>query len=160
MSTGVKVILIIAALILLLVLAVAGFGFYWWTQYGQRMMEGAQTAQSDGREFGRSTDNAGCLNETLTRHRAHSGFSDAIANNLFLNGCLQASRPSAGFCDGVPRVEEVRATIEWHLERCRQANLQDSYCNQIFQQVQQYCERRSVNTNTNPPGARMSPSGK
>lgn len=155
MSTGIKVILIVAALVLLLVVSIAGFGVYWWTQHGQGMIERAQNARNEGQEFGRQTDNAGCLNEALTRHRARPNFSDAIANNLFLNGCLETSRRTPGFCDGVPRADEFQATINWQLQRCREANLQDNYCGQIFQQVQRHCE--TVTASQPPAGARVSP---
>jgi len=100
------------------------------------------------------------LNEALSRLRARPGFTDAIANNLFLNGCLESSRPTAGFCEGVPRGGEFRATIEWQAEQCREANFENNnLCGQIFQQVQQHCER-SAATTTNSPGAARSPTGK
>lgn len=144
MSAGVKAILIIVALVMLVVLAITGMGVYWWSQHGQRLVEGVQNAQTEGEAFGRQTDNAGCLEEILSRHRAHHDFSDALPNSLFLNGCLRTSRPTTGFCEGVPRGNEFGATIEWQMQQCRQANLTDSYCGQLFQQVQQHCERRNT----------------
>lgn len=146
MSTAVKVMLIVIALILLAVFAIAGLGAYWWSQNGQRLVEGVQQARNEGLTFGRSTDNAGCLNEALSRHRAHHGFSDAISNNLFLNGCLETSRPTAGFCEGVPPSDEFGATVGWQMEQCREAGISDNYCGQLFQQVQQHCERRNASS--------------
>jgi hypothetical protein len=64
---------------------------------------------------------------------------------------LEASKPTNGFCESVPKTTEFMKSAEWQLEQCRRVDLaKDSYCRQLFQPVQQFCEKG--------PGKSSSPS--
>jgi hypothetical protein len=67
--------------------------------------------------------------------------------------CLEASRPTPGFCDEVPKATEFMKSAEWRLKQCRQAGLGgDNNCQNLFTPVQQFCElphRRGRETNSN-----------
>ena len=140
MSSWLKAILIISLCFVVLIIGAVGLGAYWLTKHKDELMKSAESARADGVEFGRKTDNQGCLSEVLRRHREHHGFSDSIVNNLFLTGCLEASRPTAGFCDDVPKSTEILESARWGIRKCTEENLSDSYCGQIFSQVQRYCD--------------------
>ncbi|HEV2913696.1 MAG TPA: hypothetical protein VGX92_10495 [Pyrinomonadaceae bacterium] len=146
MPTWLKALLIISLCVVLLIIGAVGLGAYWFTKHKDELLKSAQSARAEGVELGRKTDNQGCLSEALRRHREHPGFSDAIANNLFLNGCLDASRPTTGFCDGVPRSTEFIESTRWAVRKCTEENLSDSYCGQIFTQVQKYCDTHREET--------------
>jgi hypothetical protein len=150
MSTWVKALLIIAVCFVLLIVGVVGFGAYWLSRHKDQLVKSAENARSDGAAFGRATDNQGCLAEALRRHKEHHGFSDAILNNLFIDGCFEASRPTGGFCDGVPRLSELTESVRWRLKRCTEAGLSDSYCGNLFGEVQKYCESDKARSASSP----------
>jgi len=162
MPTWLKVVLIIGGLlVVLLIVAVIG-GVYLVRRYGPEMVEAGKQTISEGQEYGRRSDNEGCLNEAIDRHNRSDGFTGMIKTNLFLRSCLEASRPTPGFCDSVPRQTEFLKSAQWQMAQCGRYNLTtEKQCGQLFQQVQQFCERRwDANTNASqwpPPPAPAEP---
>ena len=141
MRTFVKVLIVLAICFVLFVIAIVGAGYYWWTQNKQELVDAGKRAYAEGQEFGAKSDNQGCLSETITRYKANPGLKSSIFNNLFLRTCLKSSRQSPGFCDGVPKKTEFVASARWQVEQCSRVGLSDdSYCGQLFSQVQDYCE--------------------
>jgi hypothetical protein len=140
MSTTVKIILGVVVAFVLLLFIIIGGAVYWWTQHSQEFLDAGKNAVKEGEEFGRKTDSRGCLAETVTRHKRDPGFQSSIADNLFLRSCLKNSTPTPGFCNGIPKRTEFIKSAEWQQAQCKQVGLSDSYCPQIFTQVQQYCE--------------------
>lgn len=139
-----KVLIIIAIVIVVLVLGVIGAGVFWWMKNKDALMSRAKEATTEGRNFGSNTDNQGCVDEGIARYKREPGFTAAISANLFLNSCLPASAPTAGFCDNVPGATEFRKSGEWRAEQCSKVSLgSDHYCQQLFQPVQNYCETKS-----------------
>lgn len=79
---------------------------------------------AQGRTFGTKTDNQGCVDESIVRYKKEPGFLNANSTNLFMQGCLESSRPTAGFCDKVP-VGDMMRLVEWREGQCRQYDLGD-----------------------------------
>jgi len=128
----------VALVILAIVAGVAGYS--WYSKNGRRLKEEARRAHAEGVQLGEETDDQGCLDETLTRHRQAGGLAQAIADDVFLEGCLSRSEPTDGFCAGVPKRRQVLASAAWQVKRCGAAGFSDPLCRQIFVQVQDYCE--------------------
>jgi hypothetical protein len=144
-NTVLKVIVIVGVCLLLLVAVGAGAGYYWWTNHKDELLQSGKRAMDEGRELGAHTDNQGCLTEAVARAKRERGFSAAIGHNLFLRACLEASRPTPGFCDAVPARTEFMKSGAWVVQQCREVGMNgDNYCNQLFQQVQQFCETRQT----------------
>ena len=144
MPTWLKAVLIIGALIILLIAGVAGLGYYVWKKHGPELVASGQRGMEEGREFGAQTDNQGCVDEGVARHRRAAGFGDNLRTGIFLHSCLEASRPVPNFCDGVPGALQFMKTVEWRRAQCERYGLgQDQQCPQLFQQVQQFCEQRA-----------------
>ena len=136
-----KALLIVAIVIVLLVVGVVGAGVIWWAKNKDALMARAKQVATEGKDFGRHADNQGCVDEGVSRYKKEPGFGNAISTGIFMRTCLEASRPTPGFCDNVPRVTEFMKSAEWQVDQCRRINLsQDNYCRQLFQPVQQYCE--------------------
>jgi hypothetical protein len=155
MSTFLKVILIIFACVIFLTGACAVVGVSWWSRHKQEYLEAGQKAIVEGKEFGQSADNRGCLSEAIARYKKSPGFGSAISVNLFLKSCLKSSRPAVGFCDGVPRRSEFVKSAQWQLKQCADVDIRDSYCAQIFALVQEYCESEQTEpqeTSNQSPG--------
>jgi hypothetical protein len=133
--------LLVVGLIIVALLIIGGAGvYYWWSKHGRRFMESARQAHVEGAQFGEETDDQGCLDEALARHKKARGLGQAIARNLFLKGCLSASEPTDGFCDHVPKRSSLAGSALWQAKKCAAAGFTDPYCRQLFAQVQEYCE--------------------
>lgn len=148
-----KALIIVAILIVLLVLGVVGGGVFLWMRNKDALMARAKEVVAEGTEFGKGSDNQGCLDETVRRYKEDPGLSSAISTSIFVRTCLQASRPTPGFCADVPKVNEFMKTAQWRVAQCEKVNLaRDHYCQQLFQPVQEYCDRRARSSdNTNSP---------
>jgi hypothetical protein len=132
---------IIGGLFLLGIIAVGGV-VYWVYQNKGKWIESAEQLVEEGKKFGVNTDNEGCLKEALARHKRDKSFTGQIATQGFLTVCLQASKPSPGFCDGVPAQNEILKSANWSLKKCSDAGLQnDQGCQRIFGTVQTHCHR-------------------
>lgn len=142
MSKTVAIILsIIGGLLLLGIIVVGGF-VYWVYQNKGKFVQTAEQVLKDGKEFGEKTNNIGCMNEALSRHKQDKSLTGRISTATFLGVCLSVSDPSPGFCDGVPRDDEILKSANWRLKKCSDAGLQnDQGCQQIFGVVQKYCNR-------------------
>lgn len=128
------------ACIVWLIVILAGFGYYWWTQYGDAVVGNTRDALAEGRAMGVGVDEQACLAETLERHRSCGrGITCAIPNLVFLEACLEPAAASPGFCDGVPGATAVFESARWSKARCSDAGFGDSTCPQIFARVQHYC---------------------
>jgi hypothetical protein len=141
-KTWAIVLSIIGGLFLLGIIAIAGVVYYVY-QNKDRWVQSAERLVREGREFGAKTNNAGCLEEALSRHKRDKSITGRISTQGFLTICLQASEPSPGFCEGVPPQNEIMKSANWALKKCADAGLQnDQGCQQIFGAVQSYCHRR------------------
>jgi hypothetical protein len=148
-----KVLLVVGVLLVLLFVGGVVAVYFLARAYGPGLVEAGKQTYGEGIEYGRRTDNEGCLNEAVARHARAEGFTDMIKLNVFMRACLEASRPTAGFCDDVPRQTEFIKAAGWQQQQCRRYGLSpEKQCGQLFQQVQQFCEtRRERGENANVP---------
>ena len=147
-----KALFAIAIIVVLLVGAVVVGGVVWLSRNKDKLMGRAKEVMTEGRDFGRNTDNQGCMDETVSRYKKEPGFSNAISTTIFTRACLDASRPTPGFCDDVPQPTEFIKSGQWTKEQCRRVGLSsDTYCQQLFQPEEAFCvkgTRKSANSNS------------
>jgi hypothetical protein len=135
-----KALLAVAIVVVLVVGAVIVGGVVWFSRNKDKLLGRAKEVMTEGRDYGRNTDNQGCVDETVSRYKKDPGFTSAISSSLFSRACLEASRPTPGFCDDVPQPTEFMKSAQWTKEQCRRADLSsDQYCQQLFQPVQGFC---------------------
>ena len=153
MPTWMKVLLVVGVLLVLLIVGAGVAVFFLARTYGPGLVEAGQQTYNEGVEYGRRTDNEGCLNEAAARQARVEGLTDMVRNGIFMQTCLEASRPTAGFCDGVPRQTEFMKAIAWQQQQCQRYGLPpEKQCSQLFSQVQQFCElHRQRGENANVP---------
>jgi hypothetical protein len=149
-----KALLIVVVVIVVLVLGGIGAGVYYVSRNKDAWIAKGKAVVTEGRDFGRNSDNQGCVDESISRYKKEPGFASAISNSIFMQSCLDSSRPTPNFCTDVPKATEFVKSAQWRVEQCRRIDLSsDSYCQQLFQPVQQFCERRTrrsdENRNTN-----------
>jgi hypothetical protein len=142
MTTLAKTFIVIFACGFVLVILAVLTAAYWWSHHSREIFQKVESTYTEGTEYGKKTDNQGCLTEALSRYRQNRGITGSMSANLFVRGCLESSRPAPGFCDSVPRPFDILKSAQWQAKQCKDAGLSDSYCGQIFSQVQQYCETR------------------
>ena len=137
-----KVLLIIMLVGILLVVGVIAAGGIWFYRNKDVLKAKLDTVTTEARDFGKNTDNQGCVNETISRYKAESGITSAMSNAIFVRICLDNSRETPGFCESVPKQREFMKTAQWRKEQCQRAGLErDSYCESLFTPVQQFCEK-------------------
>lgn len=139
-----KALLIVAIIVVLLVGAAVVGGVVWWSYNKDKLLGRAKEVATEGRDFGHNTDNQGCVDESVSRYKKEPGFSSAISTSIFSRACLDASRSTPGFCKDVPKPTEFIKSGQWRVEQCRRVDLsKDSYCQQMFQPVQEFCQREA-----------------
>ncbi len=142
-----KALLAVAIIIVLLVVGVIVGGVVWWSRNKDKLLARGKEVMTEGRDFGRNTDNQGCVDESISRYKKEPGFTSAISTSLFTRACLDASRATPGFCSDVPKPTEFIKSSQWRVEQCRRVDLsKDSYCQQMFQPVQEFCQREASKT--------------
>ena len=139
-----KALLIIVVVIIVLVVGVVIAGVYWISRNKDAWIAKGKEVMTEGRDAGRKTDNQGCVDQSISRYKKEPGFASSIETSVFMQTCLQNSRPTPGFCDEVPKQAEFMKTAQWRLEQCRRVDLSsDNYCQHLFTPVQQFCQRQS-----------------
>ncbi len=159
MSDWLKALFAVALIVVLLAVGLVVGGVVWWSRNKDKLMGRAKEVMTEGREYGRNTDNQGCVDETVLRYKKEPGFdkkkpgfTSMILNNIFTRTCLEASRPTPGFCSDVPKPTEFIKSGEWRTAQCRRVDLSsDSYCPLLFQPEQEFCERKT-RTSSNDNG--------
>jgi hypothetical protein len=137
-----KALLIVAIVVVMLVVGVVADGVYLFTWGKDALIARSKAINTEGTDFGHQTDNQGCVAESVSRYKKEPGFTSSISTSIFLTDCLDASRPTRGFCAEVPNQRNYSRSPEWRIEQCRHFDLaSDKYCPEFFGPVQQFCER-------------------
>jgi hypothetical protein len=84
------------------------------------------------------------MDTAFTRHARGDGRSlmGSAAEHVFLERCLNASRPTAGLCDSVPPPRELLREATWASRVCHDRRLDDMYCPGLPQELAAYCGRK------------------
>ena len=148
-----KALISIVIVVVLLVVGAIAVGVFVVVRNKDAWLARGKAIAVEGKDFGAGTDNQGCVDEGLSRYKKAPGWTSVFTNTIFMQTCLDASKPTPGFCDEVPRATEFIKSAQWRLQQCRLAGLQrDSNCQNLFTPVQQFCElraTRSRETNSN-----------
>ena len=113
---------------------------YW----GKPFVEATARFEQEGREFGKTTDQQGCMDEGVRRSRS-AGVLDISAGMglaVFVDSCLKSSRPTANFCDGVPSFWSMEDS-EWAMAECKKegADPEKTACIHIMKRKHQFCSK-------------------
>lgn len=121
---------------------VAGIvGFVYYVYKGTESAE-YKTQEVEGREFGKTTDQAGCVKEGLKRAKGIKliELNRAISNQAFVEECLKSASPTPAFCDGVPGRLSFQDS-EWSQKQCEKAGMDQmqTSCTTVFQAKLSFC---------------------
>lgn len=156
MPTWAKILIIVGLVIVLGVIAVIAGGAYWLSRNKDTLIARGKAEVTEGRDLGRTTDNQGCVDQSILRYKKEPGFTTLIASTLYMRSCLDVSRATPGFCDEVPRQNEFTRSAHWRVAQCTKVNLTgDNYCQQLFAPIQDFCAkgpmREDNDENANTP---------
>lgn len=131
---------------LLLVVGVIGAGYVWWVRNKDSIRTQAKEKAAQGEEFGRTSDNQGCVDETFLRYKkVEPGFFSAINHAQFMRACLEVSRPTPGFCDDVP-IGKMMELKQWSDSQCQHYNVPgDQKCQQLIMGEVMFCGAKRGN---------------
>jgi len=130
---------VIALLLLVLVGLIAVAAAYWWHNNGDKLLADEKASAEQGKTEGAQLAEKDCRDQAVARHRKNSSIGALMANSTRLLACLEASRPSPGFCAGVPEADSLTASFQWRLEECQRRHLTDSNCGNLLGSIQIYC---------------------
>ncbi len=113
--------------------------------YGPEFLEATTRADAAGREFGKTTDQQGCMKEAIQRSKSASvvDVGASLQLSVFVESCLKVSRESQNFCEGVPSMFSLE-TNEWGAEECRKAGVdpEKTACVHVMKRKHQYCAKQ------------------
>jgi hypothetical protein len=138
----------IAAIVVLgVILAVLAFGYVYYTGNLDHNPERAK-----GEEFGPSTDQQGCVDESLRRigEYPHSTIFEKIETVYipsFTSGCFSTCKPSKDFCDPVPRMKDIFDSQLYIQRKCEHV---DGPCDNVFRRVIKECKRQRQTVASHP----------
>ena len=95
-------------------------------------------ALEEGRSFGKTTDQNGCLQKGLSwlGDIKQPTITQLALNGRFVSECLDASKPVPNFCQNVPKV----IVRDWINEQCKIIGRKDdSICYVVFDEKTTFC---------------------
>ena len=107
----------------------------WYRRNSDEIEAGGKVGARDGARFGLVRDEAACFDEGRRRAAGTMTIRESFAVGVFVRSCLEYSRETPGYCDGVPPITSIRRSANWQVEKC--AN--DANCRNVAQVVQAYC---------------------
>jgi hypothetical protein len=140
-SRGLKVVLILFAILFGLGVALVSASYVWWTKHKDQLIAQGKAARAEGETFGRNHPADACLDEALSRNASCAGLMCEVRTKLFLSGCLGVSQVPPGFCEGVPAPSEIIASARWALAQCAARHRSDQACPRLLQALQEHCRR-------------------
>ena len=144
MSLAAKIILTIVVCFVLAVVAAIAAGALLWSRHGEDLLQAGARQYEQGAAFGRDTDESGCLEAAITRYKGDRGLSGSLAAGVFVRSCWKTSRPTAGFCDGVPTPLDLLRGARWQRDQARKAGIDEQFGGQIFSQLRAYCDAKAA----------------
>ena len=134
---------------------VMGAAAVWWQQHSQELLAQGQVHREKGLAAGHTHDEDACLRSAVDAlgTMGSDSFGAGIAIAVELDGCLETSRPTPGFCDGVPAPSALWANGLWIAHMCQQAGHGgNTACNTMAQRIAAYCGsvKRFEKTQTRP----------
>lgn len=107
----------------------------------QESMKRGVGIEAEGREFGTTADQEGCVRKASIR-LSSSSYGEKGLNHFFLKGCLRASRPTPRFCADVPDQGSQMAVASWEINACaRIGHPQEMACSLMMTAITEFCSQ-------------------
>lgn len=144
MTKGVKIFLGVGCGLLAVVVVVIIIGVLALNYLERTVGQSMEKYANEGREYGRTTDQQGCMNEGMKRSKSVGvlDIGGALELSTFVDACLETSKPTSNFCDGVPSFWSMEET-EWGAAQCRKAGIdpEKTGCVHVTKRKHQFCSK-------------------
>jgi hypothetical protein len=128
------VVFVIAGAGVVALAAAAGGAYYIYGQFASPEQKARmEKAKIDGREFGKATDQNGCMEKGYLLAAPESTFD--LSNQMFVKECLGASRPVQNFCEGVPFMLDR----DWFENECKKVGHDRDACVMTYIAKRNFC---------------------
>lgn len=117
-------------LVVLFIIAIVAGGMWFKSKEGE-----FAGSTREGVRFGLVRDEEACFQEAQRRAATATTIAGQVGVGQFMRGCLEYSKPTAGFCDNVPPPTSIGRTAAWTSQRCGD----NAFCRTVIQVVQTYC---------------------
>ena len=151
MTNAAKILITIAASLIVIAVGVAGIGVFLWARHGRDLLDAGSKQYDQGVAFARQTDEQGCLDEAISRYKANRGIGGSLGAGIFVKSCWLHSRKTPGFCAGVPRPLDVFRATRWQREQTAKAGIDNDLGGQIFVQMRSYCAEKPATASPTAP---------
>ena len=131
------------AFLVAMIVVLLGVAFYLGSD--KELARETEAKKVEGREFGKTTNQEGCLKEGLTRAKTTTIFNLKAneINRAFVGACLESSHPTPRFCDGVPRDSLLNPSAEadWEKQQCENVGMDHAQtgCDAVFTAKANFC---------------------
>lgn len=117
----------------------------WLPEWNAELAEQSQLFADNGKAFGQSTDQQGCLEEALSSFNQCSGFSCTITHGKFLKACWSVSAVTENFCEDVPAFNDKPTEDDksWARHACWGRDIRGEGCRLLMRQQQLLCSQQS-----------------
>jgi len=110
----------------------------------KRLEESTAQFAVEGREFGKGADQRKCMDEGIRRSKSMGllDFSGASTVSRFIDACLETSKATPNFCDGVPSFWSMKDN-EWGAAQCRKAGIdpEKTGCIHAMKRQHEFCSK-------------------
>ena len=140
MKIGTEIVIgIVIGVVMTIGLVVGGwFGLIFFVNQGYKKHDQkVEQAKVDGREFGKTTDQNGCMEKGFLRDETGESFYSSVA---FVEECLKSSKPIPDFCDGVP----LNESVQWKDEQCKKVGHNTDSCFRAFVAKGGFCDGKKL----------------
>ncbi len=134
--------IIVGGLALLFILWLA-YGFIWWQNNHEEVMQVVDQAVQEGQDIGRDSSNAECLQTYLDIMKDCHDMTCSIQNQVFLKTCLEYSDTDTNLCAAVPSQENLIEFAKWATKTCLDQQIENSHCAAGLQEVAFHCGMHS-----------------
>jgi hypothetical protein len=141
MSRTAKVLLLVFLGCVVLLAGLGLLGAAWWDKNGEQFMGDAQDSLVEGQQYGLAAEaKTPCIDASMERLETCNGIMCGVQLQLFTQSCLTTAPDEAGFCDEVPEVTEIMASVTYQTKLCEQyGHERHQLCPGLGQAVQKYC---------------------
>ncbi|MCX4027733.1 hypothetical protein H0A36_21210 [Endozoicomonas sp. SM1973] len=137
-----KVLLIIIGILILITIAVASFGYYWWSQHGEQFIADTQEIMNKAGEFAKEADSFACLDKVNEMIVNCESIECTLHNRFFLSECLAIAKYDVDFCQNIPPASDFIQAADWKQQHCIKINKNDTYCEGVIDEVIIFCDTK------------------
>lgn len=141
MNRGLRATLLLLGSIVVMILMIAAIG-RWVVPRGDAESERrTELVMEEGTQFGLSSDDRGCLEQTFIRHRARADLKSTFDDAEFLRACLRKAKSTPEFCSIVPTSTVTFHLSQWREKHCARMQVDTTTCPVLLVSVASHCQR-------------------